>query len=160
MIQCHYCKKPTNNPKYCSRHCAAIVNNTKYQKLPKKIRKCKHCGQFIGIGYKGAYTCTDCNPNIVNWSSVTLGDCSKKFPNIFQKHARIRSMSRRIYNNSGLPKQCYICGYNRHYQVCHKKPISAFNDDNTIAEVNDISNLIALCPNHHWELDHGFLTLN
>jgi predicted restriction endonuclease len=24
--------------------------------------------------------------------------------------------------------------------------------------VNELSNLVALCPNHHWELDHGLLS--
>ena len=35
-----------------------------------------------------------------------------------------------------------------------------FDDNNTIAEINDISNLIGLCPNHHWEYDNGLLDLN
>lgn len=25
-------------------------------------------------------------------------------------------------------------------------------------EINDINNLIGLCPNHHWELDHNLLS--
>ena len=29
-----------------------------------------------------------------------------------------------------------------------------------IKVVNDLSNLVNLCPNHHWELDHGMLNLN
>jgi len=37
--------------------------------------------------------------------------------------------------------------------------VSDFPDAALIAEINDIANLVALCPNHHWEFDHGVLTL-
>lgn len=26
-------------------------------------------------------------------------------------------------------------------------------------EINDIENLVALCPTHHWEQENGFLSL-
>ena len=29
----------------------------------------------------------------------------------------------------------------------------------TIEEINNINNLIGLCPNHHWEYDNGLLEL-
>lgn len=29
----------------------------------------------------------------------------------------------------------------------------------TISDVNDPSNLVALCKNHHWEFDNGHLSL-
>jgi predicted restriction endonuclease len=28
-----------------------------------------------------------------------------------------------------------------------------------LSEVNDLSNLVYLCPNHHWELDNGIIKL-
>ena len=33
------------------------------------------------------------------------------------------------------------------------------NDGTVISEINNLTNLIALYQNHHWELDHGFLHL-
>ena len=36
--------------------------------------------------------------------------------------------------------------------------MSDFSDDAKISEINDIRNLIALCPNHHWEFDNGKLS--
>ena len=45
----------------------------------------------------------------------------------------------------------------QHYEVCHIKGISDHGLDTTIGEINDIHNLIALCPNCHWEMDNGLL---
>ena len=59
-----------------------------------------------------------------------------------------------IYQNSNKPKQCICCNYDKHYEVAHIKAVSDFNDDTLISEINDIDNLIALCPNHHWEYDN------
>lgn len=65
-----------------------------------------------------------------------------------QKYARI------IYKNSNKPKECIVCKYNKHFEVAHIKAVSDFNDDILISKINDIDNLIALCPNHHWEYDN------
>ena len=32
--------------------------------------------------------------------------------------------------------------------------------DQLISEINNIDNLIALCPNHHWEFDHSQLNIS
>ena len=69
------------------------------------------------------------------------------------KHAR------RVYQNSDKPKQCIICGYDKHYEVAHIKAVADFSDDTLVSEINSKNNLIALCPNHHWEYDNGLLDL-
>jgi len=38
--------------------------------------------------------------------------------------------------------------------VAHRKDVSAFPDTATISEINDLANLVGLCPTHHWEFDH------
>lgn len=160
MRQCEYCKKITSNPKYCSRSCAATVNNTIHQKRPRVISYCERCGSLVGHGWrKRKRFCDTCNQNIKDWTKITLNEHTKRFANRFQFNAHLRNLSRRVYRNSDLPKCCSICGYNRHYEVCHKKPVASFDDTATIAEVNHIDNLVALCPNCHWEFDHGLLTL-
>lgn len=45
-----------------------------------------------------------------------------------------------------------------HFDVCHIKPIGSFDDDTLVAEINDLTNLVPLCKNHHWEMDHGLLS--
>lgn len=39
------------------------------------------------------------------------------------------------------------------------KAVADFDDGTLVSEINDINNLIALCPNHHWEYDNGLLEL-
>ena len=54
-----------------------------------------------------------------------------------------------MWNKVGLEKKCYICGYDRYIEVCHKMSVSEFQNSAKICEINDVENLIALCPNHH-----------
>jgi hypothetical protein len=49
---------------------------------------------------------------------------------------------------------CERCGYTKHIECCHIKPISSFSIDTMISEINKPENLIILCPNCHWEFDH------
>lgn len=72
----------------------------------------------------------------------------------------IQKKARLIYNNSNKPKECAICGYSKHFEVAHIKAVSLFDSDSLISEINDISNLIALCPNHHWEYDNDNLDIS
>jgi predicted restriction endonuclease len=93
----------------------------------------------------------------VDWSNVTLNAMKQR--TTFQYSARIRQVARQVYRQSDKPKKCLVCGYDKHYEVCHKVGIADFADDTSIAEINHLDNLVALCPNHHWELDHNHLTL-
>jgi predicted restriction endonuclease len=68
--------------------------------------------------------------------------------------------AKRVYANSSLPKYCWICGYNKHYDVCHIKPVRLFTDDALISNVNSLTNLMAMCRNHHWEFDHNQLSID
>jgi len=56
-------------------------------------------------------------------------------------------------------QKCSICGYSTYVEVCHIKPYSNFDDDATECQINSDENLIILCPNHHKELDLGFLQI-
>lgn len=71
----------------------------------------------------------------------------------------IQKKARELYfENNKLPK-CAICGYSNHIEVAHIKSVAEFDNNITIAEINSLSNLIALCPNHHWEFDNGLLKI-
>jgi predicted restriction endonuclease len=68
-------------------------------------------------------------------------------------------MSRSEYaKNNGL-MQCVICEYKTHVDIAHIKAVKDFDLNTTLDVVNHISNLTALCPNHHWEFDHNIITL-
>lgn len=164
-FQCLLCQTPTNNPKYCSIKCAgkSSTANLLAQKQAKGLKSyyCS-CGNLLRIGWKpGSKFCDNCktnprkNKNFVKWSSITIKDFKSKFKTIYQYNARIRSLAR----SSIKLTPCKNCGYNNHVEVCHIKPVKDFLDTNFISEVNDISNLVCLCPNCHWEFDNGLIKL-
>lgn len=151
---CLFCDSITTNPKFCSKSCAAKQNN----KIPKRKRKifyCKVCSKDTG-GYRREY-CKTCNPNYVDWDDVTYAEITRL--RNYQKNSRIRDLARAKYKCSGKPYTCYICGYSLHVEICHIKAISSYLPSAKIAEINDINNLVALCPNHHWELDKQLFSL-
>ena len=158
----HKCKNPecsnlTDNPKFCSQSCAAVVNNGKF---PKRIRQkffCKICG--IEIPSRRIY-CDRHNPQIIDWSKVTIENVLDSHSGLSNsRYGRIRDNAKRIYEKSARPEKCEYCSYSKHYEVCHIKPIHLFSKDTVVSVVNDIDNLVALCSNCHWELDHGLLRL-
>lgn len=149
-ISCLFCQGKTYNPKFCGMSCAASYNN---KIVPKRSPqgKCKECD--VPISSQLLY----CNLHnrYKDISKVTIGEFRSKFG--IASHPRLRDYSRRLYTNSGKPRECGICGYDKHYEVCHIKPLKDFPDEATVLEVNNLDNLIALCRNHHWEMDHDLL---
>lgn len=149
------CGKPTNNPKFCSRSCAAITNNryapkrelqgncrTCHAKIRKKVSYCKECWQ----------------DRQVNWSETTMGELKgSDNANFGGRYPHLRALSRKWYIANSRPLICGICGYDKHVDICHIKDAKAFPESTKVSEVNAQSNLIALCKNHHWEFDNGIL---
>ncbi|MEO1286206.1 MAG: HNH endonuclease [Chloroflexota bacterium] len=74
-------------------------------------------------------------------------------------HSQIRDRARRRYRNSDRSQSCERCGYKKHIEICHIKAIADYPLETPVSEVNDLNNLVGLCPNCHWELDHGELTI-
>jgi predicted restriction endonuclease len=70
----------------------------------------------------------------------------------------IRRHAERVWNESGQKRECSVCGYSLYVEIAHKKAVSDFSDDATIQDINSLDNLMALCPNHHWEFDHSTAT--
>ena len=85
----------------------------------------------------------------------TLFDISRRKEPYTSKFSGVRTNAKIVARE--LDQRCYICGYSKHVEVCHIKPVSDFPLDSKLSEVNNISNLIMLCPNHHWEFDNGML---
>lgn len=72
----------------------------------------------------------------------------------------IRKDAQKVFDQSGKPYKCAICGYDKHIEIAHIKAVSEFDDSALLTEINNPDNLIALCPNHHWEFDNNLLKLN
>ena len=114
---------------------------------------CRHCATALATR---RITCDGCNPSLVDWQTAPLQWLKAKA--LQQYAAQIRSLARGLYRQSSRPKCCASCGYTTHYEVCHIKPISEFLPTDFVADVNKLSNLVALCRNHHWEFDHDELS--
>lgn len=155
---CLNCSQETSNPKFCSRSCAAKYNNRAF---PKRALEsiCADCKRPCS---KSRSYCRSCwkqrqeNQFLNRLDTIKLSKLQDK--RAYQVNSQIRTWARQIYQKSEKPKQCAVCGYDRHYEVCHIKPISDFSPDSLLSDINSLNNLIALCPNHHWELDNGIIS--
>jgi predicted restriction endonuclease len=101
--------------------------------------------------------CRDCNHNTPDRSRQTLGEIQKAAK--YQISALLRHVARQTYKHSQRPYICHTCGYDKHVEICHIRAINTFPDDTPVSVVSGIDNLIALCPNCHWEFDNGLLHL-
>ena len=164
-MKCLECNLETNNPKFCGRSCAAKYNNKKTPKRKSK-KKCSLCDNYVK-NWRTTLCIFHHTEYIQNrfeyikertlseyWEKDSLKNLPKSSKNV---HLRLlaRSHFKHLIN---LP--CYNCGYNKHVELCHIKPISSFNEKNTVKEVNCEKNLIQLCPNCHWEFDNGLLIIS
>jgi 5-methylcytosine-specific restriction endonuclease McrA len=161
-MNCLHCSKETTNPKFCCRSCSAKETN-KMGKRPLIEKNCKFCSKPVGrVSHedrrKVCQSCKDLRhpPS----SQTTLAELHSRL-SVFGKHpswknASVRENNRRS-NSAKRAGGCKICGYTKHVELCHVVPISEFPLSATLAEVNHPSNIIPLCPNHHWEFDHASL---
>lgn len=154
MNLCLTCRSETANPKFCSRRCSISFNNRLKPKRTRRRFFCDICG--AEAGYRRKF----CAKHILRGtitSQTTIGVIRSRSKH--QVNARIRQLARQAYRRLGLPLSCQVCGYSTHVEICHKRGISEFPDNALVSEVNSLQNLVCLCPNHHWEFDHGFLSL-
>lgn len=155
--------------KFCSQTCSAIYNNSvttgKVKRIAKK-RLCEICSVDISNSKPHIKICPLCN-NInkknkielayLEASKETKGHIFKRSANWQSARTTIRVLANKNYDRFGKVRECKICKYNLHVEISHIRAVSDFPDDATIAEINKINNLVALCPTHHWEFDNGYL---
>lgn len=158
--------------------------NRKFGPSPHKT--CKYCTNIVGHKRKVCDKCKDEREKRrvkkrENWkkerikamqgriNNLTNKQITISYQTIFQaeytkkgdaanRFTKIRDNARRIAKRFGLLKACEICGYNKTVAACHIEEVSSFSKDTLIKDVNSLHNLIGLCPNHHWELDHDLLS--
>jgi len=159
LVKCLNCKKKfekrkcdmVNSPNhYCSRSCAAIKNNQNpNRRIKKKTKKCKICEELI---YSSRQKCPNCIKNTIA-PDYTLQDAIYSEHHRSSAFALVRSRARTLAKQLGLNK-CSHCGYDKHVEIAHIKPIKDFDLTTKISVINDPNNIIPLCPNCHWEFDH------
>ena len=147
-----------NKNHFCSRSCATSYRN-KHRK-----RTCKYCGKKY-LYDKDTCTkqsCPICKKNREkNYKNLTIKDYINRI-SVRNKHQSYKYHQIRQFVktwNSHRPKVCQYCGYKLHIEYCHIKHISTFSEDTLLSVVNDPSNILILCPNHHWEFDNGYLII-
>ena len=93
---------------------------------------------------------------------LTLQEHANKYPVTLSrgKFHNIRVNARKVLKDAKISYECKVCAYKNYVEVCHIKAIADFNPTCLINEINNLSNLIYLCPNHHIELDKGILNLS
>ena len=159
---CHICNKEIHKSKkdfmssksgfhFCGNSCAAKYNNTIYKVKNTNKQHCLNCGLELIKKYRGETHCSMLCKSERMMKTTTIEQSSKRTD--AAKYVNIRSAAR-SYSKYFLKPQCYKCGYDKHYEVCHIKDISSFSKESTIFEVNQIGNLVHLCPNCHWEFDN------
>lgn len=167
MNLCSYCSKPTTNAKFCSRSCSAIASNkTSRKRIAKLTTNCQRCGiSYLVRGWRKS-RCQECfalygNQIQESRRAKTLGSIKQvaKEKGIHPSWAFSEVRSNCRAKNGHRPKRCEVCGYETHIEYCHIKAVSTWPDTATMDEVNDPSNVVILCRNHHWEFDHGLLDL-
>lgn len=95
----------------------------------------------------------------ISLENKTKGELFKNRKNWQSARSAIQKNARKIFFDNTKKYECAICGYTNHVEVAHIKAVSEFDDGDTIEIINSIDNLIALCPNHHWEYDNGILKI-
>lgn len=161
---CHVCQKlisrtpsefarSASGRAYCSRSCSAIFNNSC---MPKRVKgtRCVTCREPIRWGYRRCETCH--RAQLLD--QKTLGEATLGRRDA-SRYTGVRSHARKVFEESGRPKECAVCGYAKHVEICHVREISTFPPETPVVVINALSNLVALCPNHHWELDRGLIQM-
>lgn len=158
---CLQCGDATTNPKFCNRSCSAKYTNRTH---PRRKWHCKRCGEAKPRPSRGAYYCVECrHPRARNHGRVdflTMGDLrafykDNKYGRL-NVHTMVRSKARARLKAEGRVA-CERCGYGKHIEAAHVVAIVDWDDSALLVEVNGPGNLVALCPNCHWELDHGMI---
>ena len=140
---------------FCSRSCAAKFNNSIYPKRKRGKKFCKECRLEIN---NRRTICDNCLSKR-SLSHKTIKEALDNWEgHRSTAHSRIRSHARSVAKV--MKNECSNCGYKVHVEVCHIRAINSFSLDSLVSEVNDLSNLVKLCRNCHWEFDNGLLSLS
>lgn len=165
MNKCKFCSKDTTNPSYCSKSCSAKHTNVIFPKRKTK-KLCIVC-QLPVKSYKHARCETHhkeyMDGRFEHLKELTLESYwnrdSLKNLHTSSKNAHIRGQARNNFKDL-INKPCHSCGYSKHVELCHIKPVSQFKPTDKVKDVNSYENLIQLCRNCHWEFDNGHLLLD
>jgi hypothetical protein len=149
--------------KFCSSSCSAIYSNRiNPRKSTKKPKSCKFCSTDITRLRTERSICNNCLKSktylkldkkkkiLLDLTVLEIKDSWKEKSRPWTD--RVRGLARSWHKSKG--KSCNVCSYDKHVEVCHKKAITSFSDNDTLEIINSLENIVFLCPNCHWEHDN------
>ena len=152
-----FTKKDNEDKICCSRVCAGKLGK------PKEQKYCKSCNKEIPYNKHFCTSCVDTGRHRLKrygykpQNEIRIKDLVRRKG--ASRYDIVRQWARRdALKDIELPC-CERCGYNKHVEVAHRKPVSDFSEETLISEVNSKENLMLLCPNCHWEFDHNLALL-
>ena len=163
---CKHCLRPLSyedklaKKVFCDSRCSALFTNIR---IETKAISCNRCGCPVHLkrskhgGFCRRKFCDKCkNLREDRFASKTKAEVFKN-RSWTASRALISAHAKKVFAKSKLPRICAICGYHIHIEICHRKAVWTFADETKISVINAITNLAPLCPNHHWEFDHGMI---
>ena len=157
QAQLDHATKSGQTRHFCSSRCAAIITSPQHPRQPSK-RVCVKCGEgyVMNSSHKSKKCCPTCKrrrdrDNTVSEATETLAN-QGKHPSWLNSTIRGRA---RYKHEDLLEQPCPACGYLKHVELCHIKTINSFPKDTLVSVINARENVLPLCRNCHWELDHG-----
>lgn len=159
---------------FCNHSCSAEYNNKirGYNSSNLWVRKdennkkrgynqCPKCGELKTCTSKLCKKCSDKEKYLVK--ERTLGSYIDGKQYLTSKCGEIRKDARRTIEESNVEKVCAFCKnheFDEILEVHHIKSILEFDSKTTINEINSLSNLVWLCPNHHKMIEKGLIKLS
>ena len=156
-------EKYYENPVFC-KNCNEIIGVKENEKV-SSIKKRKFCSSSCSASFnnKGiirvSKAITKPKKERFDISDLTKEEIFKRYSSYQSARSSICKHARRVYFKSEKEKKCYVCSYDKKIDIAHIKSVSSFPSDSKISEINDINNLLALCPNHHGEFDDGLIEI-
>ncbi len=146
---------------FCSASCSAIYSNknrdkSSYRKLEGK---CQICQTEIRAAYTYCNKCFLSKQKTESNDNKTLSDLIYSSGHRSNAYTKIRMRARYMAKKHGW-NTCKMCGYSKHVEVAHIKPIGSFDLNTLVSVINDLNNLCPLCPNCHWEFDNGLIQIS
>jgi len=150
---------------YCSRSCAAKINNTLHPKRgTTSTKKCRtpECNELLTQSKLNVF-CKSCVVNKKHIRGTLLDESTIQDVIVRAKSNRydvIRAHCSAKHKTEKLNSVCEFCSYPHHLELCHIIPISSFPKDTKLKVVNAPTNILFLCSNCHWEYDNHFIVID
>lgn len=160
--------KDKNKNFFCSHSCSAKYNNHKrsgnseFYTRKTQYNKCPICGNKKSIGAEMCFQCRR-RKNGERIKGYTLGKYIHGKHYLGHAISQIRKDVRNTIMKSNVEKVCAYChdhDFDDILEVHHIKSILDFDESTKVGEINNILNLVWLCPNHHKMVEIGKIELN